>query len=331
MICADVGTDSNSLYFRGRFWSIFQDADFLVRPVPSERKPCCRKTFLLRGQSPLFATNGCTVCCGKSENFNYLINCHKIFHHFSLSTVPFHEHKMSSKGTIKLKSRDCILCVEYGRRDITGSWCCLPSFEDLNSWHVNSVYLIYVNFKCWMRWRNQCVKPSKSTLKGDQRTLNVVKRLSLALASHFSVAELLVACWMFACDDFMGLFLSADWTTYIYIALSLYTSYFYLLLLHNSYASLVTTLHPVGSVSYSAYLWFKFGYCLKSEHFCPVKRQACGFSTCSLEFRLSNIFSHFLPAASFSFEKEFSMPVCFASWKAKWQKPFWDNLKIVRS
>jgi hypothetical protein len=45
-ICADVGTGSNSLDFTGRFWSIVQGAEFLVRPASSgEKKTCLWKTY----------------------------------------------------------------------------------------------------------------------------------------------------------------------------------------------------------------------------------------------------------------------------------------------
>jgi hypothetical protein len=102
---------------------------------------------------------------------------------------------------------------------------------------------------------------------------------------------------------------------YVYTVCSLYTKYFYLLLLlllHNGYASLVTTVQPVRSISYSPYVWFKFDYCLKSEHFCPVKGEVV-WCYDTLEFRFPNLFSYSFPTTSFSFEEGFSMPVCFAS------------------
>jgi hypothetical protein len=48
IICSDVGSGSNSLNLPHQCLSIVKNAEFLLRPVSSERKSCSRQIFLLQ-------------------------------------------------------------------------------------------------------------------------------------------------------------------------------------------------------------------------------------------------------------------------------------------
>jgi len=56
MICADMGIGSNSLDFTGPFWSTAQNAEFLVRPVSSERKHADERRFYTEGKVRLMVS-----------------------------------------------------------------------------------------------------------------------------------------------------------------------------------------------------------------------------------------------------------------------------------
>jgi hypothetical protein len=94
MICADVGTGSNSLDFTCQFWSIVQDAEFLVRPVPSERKTSLPEDVSITRAKPAI-WHQCLHCLlwqfwdKHVWKFQLLDKLSQLFHHFSICTVPF--------------------------------------------------------------------------------------------------------------------------------------------------------------------------------------------------------------------------------------------------